>query len=79
MIVQVLVLSTSGIYIGSKTRVIVFPGWHFKIVSMVLTFRERLVDSTKYEVCCVVLVSLWNILAESCCFSKKKLLWFNDL
>ena len=51
-------LSARGILIGFKACVIVFPGWHFEIVGMALTFRERLVCSIKYEVCFIVLVSL---------------------
>ena len=37
---------------------IVFPGWRFEIVSMVLTFRDRFVCSVKRKVYCVVLLSL---------------------
>ena len=33
-----------------------FPGWHFEIVNMALTFREGLVCSIKYEMCCSVCV-----------------------
>ena len=58
LLMQVSVLSARGIQMGSKTGVVVFPGWHFKMESVVLTFREKLVCSIKYEVCCVVLVSL---------------------
>ena len=56
-LVQVpLFMSARGI--GSKICVIVFLGWHFDIVGIIMTFRERLVRSVIYEVCCVVLVSL---------------------
>ena len=55
---QVPVLSARGIEIDSKTCVIVSLGLRFEMVSIILTFRERLVCSVKYEVCCVVLVSL---------------------
>ena len=44
-LMQVLVSSAHGIETGSKTSVIVFLGWHFKIVSMALTFQETLVCS----------------------------------
>ena len=54
----VLVLSARGILIGPKARAVVFLGLHFETVDMILTFRERLVFSMKYEVCRVVLVSL---------------------
>ena len=55
---QIPVLSARGIGTGSKTCVMVFPGWHFEVVSMVLTFRQKMVCSINYEVFCVVLVSL---------------------
>ena len=44
---------------GSETCVTVFLTWHFQVVDIYnLTFRERLVCSVKYELCCGVLVSL---------------------
>ena len=49
----VLVLSACGIYVGSKTYVVVFPVWHYEIVRMILIFRKRLVCSIKYEVLCL--------------------------
>ena len=49
-------LSARGVQIGSKRCVIVFPCWHFEILSMVFTFRERVVYVIKYEMCRVVLV-----------------------
>ena len=52
---QVPVLSVRGIGIGSKTCVIVFLGLRSKIVDVILPFRERLMCSMKYEVCCVML------------------------
>ena len=55
---QILVLSTPGIDIGSKACVIVSLGLLFETVSIMLTFREILMYYVKYEVCCVVLVSL---------------------
>ena len=44
------VLSAVGTKIGSNTYAIVFLGWHVEIVN-ILTFRERVVYSMKYEVC----------------------------
>ena len=55
---KVPVLSARGIYIVSNTSVIVFTGWHFEIVSVVLAFREKLVGSIKYEVCFAEVVTL---------------------
>ena len=76
-LMQVFVLSSRGIWNSLQNICpIVFPGWHFEIVNMGLTFRGRLVCSVKYEVCRVVLVSSWNILTE---FNKKALVWFADL
>ena len=57
-LMQVPVLSACRIYIGSKICVIVFLGLCFKIVDIILTLQERLMCSMKYEVFCVVLVSL---------------------
>ena len=63
--------------IGTKMCVIVFPSWHIEIASMVFIFRERLVCSIKYEVCCVAFfVKYFN---RKLSFGKKRLLWFNDL
>ena len=47
-------------------------GFHSKVVSIILTLQERLVCSMKYEVRCVVLVSLLNILRERCGFKRRK-------
>ena len=54
-LMQVSVLSARGIHIGSKTSVTVFLGWHFEIVSMVLTFGERLMCSVEFETFCIAL------------------------
>ena len=57
-LMQVPMLSASGILINPEIRVIVFQSLHFEILNKIIfTFRERLVRSVKYEVCCVVLVS----------------------
>ena len=42
-LIQVPVLGFRGIKMGSKTRVIVFLGSHFQIVSIILILREKLV------------------------------------
>ena len=57
-LMQVLVLSACRVWIGFKACVIVFVGWHFKIVDIILSFQERLTCSMEYEVCCVKLLSL---------------------
>ena len=77
-LMQVLVLSARGIEIGSKTCVLVFPGWHFEIVSTVLIFRDSLVCFIKYSMLCCIdfFVKCFNI---ELVFNKKRLLWFNDL
>ena len=41
------VSSARGLYIGSKTGVIVFPGYSFEHMSIYSTFREGLVCSLK--------------------------------
>ena len=54
-----------------KTCVIVFVGWHFEIEDIIVTFRERLVCSTKYEVCCVSFFVKY--FTERCGLRKKRL------
>ena len=58
-------ISAHGIYISSKTCVIVFLGWHFEIVRIILTFRERLVCSMRYGVY-VFYVKYFNFVRERC-------------
>ena len=43
---------------GSMTGVIVCLGLRSEIVDIIESFRERLMCSIKYEVCCAVLISL---------------------
>ena len=42
-LIQVPELGFRGIYVGIKTRVSAFMGWYFKIVSIILILREKLV------------------------------------
>ena len=63
--------------IKTSKHVIIFVRWHFKIVCIVSTFRERLVCILKHEVCCIgFFVKYFN---RVLLFNKKRLLWFNDL
>ena len=71
-LIEVPLLSARGIWIGSKICVVVSLGLHFKIVSIILTFRKRLMCSIQYEMCCVVFVSLWNIVTDNRGLKKKK-------
>ena len=64
-------LRALGMSIGSKTCSIVFPGWHFEIVGMVLTFRERFVCSIKYEVCFCCIGFFVKYFHRALLFNKK--------
>ena len=62
---------------GSKTGVFASLDLRFQIVSIMLTLRERLVCSVKWEVCCM------DVFAKhftSCLKAEKKRdLWFEDM
>ena len=57
---QVPVLSAREIWIGSKTCVAVYLDWHFEVVDINLTFREKLVCSMTWSVLCWFLCEIFD-------------------